>query len=409
MTILLLTLAYSRVYGNKNLYTDLMEEFSSQGHTVFVLCPLEKRESGLLSMEVNNVHIYRVPTGNITKARLFEKAVSTLKIESQFVKAFRKHLFNTHIDLLLYSTPPITFGRAVKSIKNKNRCLSYLLLKDIFPQNAVDMGLIKKHEPLHAYFRRKEQGLYRMSDIIGCMSPGNKKYLLEHNRYLDGKMVTVTPNAIKPSDSDVSRESIEISKDRLKQIFGIPKKRVTLLYGGNLGKPQGIDFILEFLSCIAQSEKIFVLIVGSGTEYARLEKFSKRFNDPAFKVIPSMVKDEYIKIMTGIDIGLVFLDKRFTIPNIPSRLLDFWDHSKPILAATDRNTDLKDIIREKHCGLWSESGNIAKLMVNIDILVNDPALRIKMGHNGRELLEAEYTVERSVEKIIGDLERFITS
>ena len=73
----------------------------------------------------------------------------------------------------------------------------YLLLKDIFPQNAVDLGMFSKGGLLYRMFRKKEERLYQLSDYIGCMSPANVDYILRHNREVDIHRVEVCPNSIE--------------------------------------------------------------------------------------------------------------------------------------------------------------------------------------------------------------------
>ena len=86
----------------------------------------------------------------------------------------------------------------VRYLKNKNpKAISYLQLKDIFPQNAVDMGMFGEKGVFNWYFRNKEKALYKASDFIGCMSPANVKFVLEHNPEIDAKRVEVAPNSIE--------------------------------------------------------------------------------------------------------------------------------------------------------------------------------------------------------------------
>ena len=62
----------------------------------------------------------------------------------------------------MYSTPPITFCRAVDYVKKRDNAQTYLLLKDIFPQNAVDIGMMSKQGIkgiLYKFFREKEKRL----------------------------------------------------------------------------------------------------------------------------------------------------------------------------------------------------------------------------------------------------------
>ena len=103
------------------------------------------------------------------------------------------------------------------------------------------------------------------------------------------------------------------------------------------------------------------------------------------------------------DVGLIFLDKRFTIPNIPSRLTSYMEYSLPVLAATDKNTDLKDILIEAKCGLWSESGDLDSFINNARKFSTNKELRVKMGKNGRNYLEEHYDIRKTANTILKHL------
>src|SRR5699024_8551348 len=105
---------------------------------------------------------------------------------------------NLKFDMIMYSTPPITFNKIIKYFKGSQNSGTYLILKDIFPQNAVDIEMIKKGSFIWRFFRNKETQLYKNSDIIGCMSKGNVDYILKHNNFLSEERLEIFPNAIKP-------------------------------------------------------------------------------------------------------------------------------------------------------------------------------------------------------------------
>ncbi|MCF6095690.1 glycosyltransferase family 4 protein [Thermovorax subterraneus] len=398
MNVLFLTISNMENVDERGIYTDLVREFANRGINIYVVSPREKR-TGLPTelISKDKIHILLVKTGNITKtANFIEKGISTLLIERQYLKAILKYFKDVHFDMVIYATPPITFERIVRYFKNKHNSKTYLMLKDIFPQNAVDIGLMKKGSLIWKYFREKEKRLYEISDVIGCMSEGNVNYLLKHNPYIDKSKVEVFPNSIKPIER-VDR----IKKDKfLLDKYGIPEDAVVFIYGGNLGKPQGIDFLLEVINNFHKIKNGYLLIVGSGTEYGRIEEYINDVKPKNVKLLEKLPKAEYDKLLTIADVGLIFLDKRFTIPNFPSRLTSYMEYSLPVLAATDKNTDLKDILINSNSGFWCESGDISSFMEYANRLSSDKDLRIKMGENARKYLEDNYDITKNIDVIL---------
>src|SRR5699024_3580804 len=132
------------------------------------------------------------------KNNKIEKGINTLLIEKLFKNAIKKFYNDVKFDLIIYSTPPITFARVIDCVKKRDQAQTYLLLKDIFPQNAIDLKLFKKNGLIHNFFKRKEKMLYQISDHIGCMSEANVQYILKNNKYLSVGKVEVNPNSIEP-------------------------------------------------------------------------------------------------------------------------------------------------------------------------------------------------------------------
>jgi glycosyltransferase involved in cell wall biosynthesis len=394
MNIVFLTLVEINSIEDRGLYQDLLRKFRDEGHSVTIVTPVERRRNIATNFTAKDgVEILQVKTLNIQKTNIIEKGIGTLAIEYQYLSAIKKFTSNKKFDLVLYSTPPITFAKVIEYIKNRDQAKSYLLLKDIFPQNAVDMGMLKKGGIIHRQFLKKEQKLYRISDTIGCMSPANVDFLLQHNPEIPREKVEVNPNTIKPLVVDYTKEQ----KLAIREKYGIPTDKTVFVYGGNLGKPQGLDFLLETIGA-TKNEHIFFLIVGDGTEFERMKEWFADRQPQNAKLLQRLPKDDYDKLLGACNIGLIFLDRNFLIPNFPSRLLSYLEMKMPVLAATDPNTDIGSIVEQAKCGYKVLAGDQEDMQGKIkDILV---ANLVELGSNAEKLLMDEYHVDRSYQLIM---------
>lgn len=393
MNILFLSIGEFNSIYQREIYPDFLREFVNRGHEVYIVSSLEKRkEKETEIITEGHAHLLKVKIGNITKTTLVEKGISTVLLERQYKSAIKKYLSDIKVDLIMYSTPPITLAGVIKYAKKYYKAKTYLLLKDIFPQNAVDLGILAQNGVkglIYHFFRNKEINLYRVSDYIGCMSPANVRYLLSNNPEVDKSTVEVCPNSIDVRDMRVDVDT----RKRIRDKYEIPLDRKVLVYGGNLGKPQGIDFLIDCLSNQKENDSVFFLIVGDGTEYQKLYDYmetEKPFNAKLMKRLP---KDDYDKMIAACDVGMIFLDHRFTIPNFPSRLLAYMQASLPVLACTDPNTDIGEVIVEGGFGWWCESNDVEAFSKLMKEVTNSNL--IQLGINGKKYLEDHYTVDNA--------------
>lgn len=397
MNVLFLTMYMFTDIEMHNIYSDLMKEFIRHGHRPYIVTPREKKfreETELIDSE--NYSLLKVKIGNTSDVSLIVKGISTVTLSFQFYNAVKSKLGHLNFGLILYSTPPITLAMPVKRLKKLFGCRTYLMLKDIFPQNAVDLGMLSAKGIIYHYFRKQEKKLYRVSDQIGCMSPANIDYLLKHNPKIDSGKVGLCPNAIIPHHVERRQEY----KKKLRMKYCIPNRAVVYLYGGNLGKPQGISFLIKCLRAMKKRTDCYFIICGNGTEYDNLKEFVENENPLNVQLISFLPKQKYDKLILGCDVGLVLLDHRFTIPNFPSRILSYMECGMPILVCTDLVSDMGKIVEKNGFGLFCQSNSVQSFKNCIDKMKD---LDIdKMGVLARKYLNENYTANISYRKIMGE-------
>ncbi len=369
MNILFLTLLEFESIKERNLYADLLREFEKNGHRIFVVSPIErkhKQKTHIVNDE--NATILRLKIGNIQKTNIIEKGITTLTLEPAFVSGIKKYFKDIKFDLVMYSTPPITFSKAVEFVKKRDGAKTYLLLKDINPQNSVDLEMLSKtglKGIIYKVFRRKEKKLYAVSDRIGCMSQANVDYVVKNNPDVSKSIVEVCPNSVEPVDMSATDEQ----RKELREKYGLPLDKKVFVYGGNLGKPQGIDFLIQCLDK-AKDTGAFFLIVGDGTEYHKLESYMNEHKPQHVMVMKRLPKEDYDKMIGSCDVGMIFLDYGFTNHNYPSRLLSYLQAGIPVLCVTDKATDIGDFVKQNGIGDCCLSNDVDAFVKKVNELSN---------------------------------------
>lgn len=397
MNVLFLTLMEINDFSQTGIYPDLINEFAENGHDIYVVSPCEEKNKNKYQLlrEKEHVHLVSALIPDYFGVGLIQKGYASLVIGKRYIDAINKAIPKVKFNLILYSTPPITFVSVIEEIKKRDNAYAYLLLKDIWPQGPIDIGALSETGVkglVTKYFKRKEQKLYEISDFIGCMSENNRKYLIEKSG-VDKNKIEICPNSIKV------RNRPEFDKDEVRRSNGLPTDKTIFVYGGNLGVAQGVDFIISCLEKNEENKDSFILIVGSGTEYNRLAQWFEKNNPQNSKLISHLPKEEYMKVMAACDVGLIFLDHRFTIPNFPSRLLSYMEGKMPVLAATDPNTDVGTVIEEGKFGYWCESNDSEKF-VRLMNRFSDNSRRHEMGENAYQFLINHYDVSRTYQIIL---------
>jgi hypothetical protein len=166
---------------------------------------------------------------------------------------------------------------------------------------------------------------------------------------------------------------------------------------------QGIDFLIEVLDNSMEREDIFFLIVGGGNQSKKIENWVNLKKPQNILYIPMISRVEFDQLELACDVGMIFLDKRFTIPNFPSRMLAYMEAKLPVLIAADNVSDAGIIAQENNFGKFSLAGNFEDFLVNLNFLHNDIEKRKQMGENGYQFLKQNYSVEIPYRNIMNEI------
>lgn len=382
---------------NPGIYTDTLRQLKAMGHNVFVACGHEKR-NGILDNIVSTdeeITVLHVPIGDVTKTQYIKKGINTVLLPRKFTSSINQHFKDVHFDLVLYATPPVTLCSTVKAIKKKHNAKSYLLLKDMWPEGISSLGVIRKDGVIYKYFEHQEKAMYKVSDYIGCMSEACVQYLYKHHPQIQRESIMVCPNSLAPCDLSLNDEE----KKAIREKYSLPQNKILVAYGGNLGKAQGIDFLMENLKSNETKDQIHFVIIGSGLEFPRLKKFVEENRPKNVTLLERMPREDYNRVMAGCDVGMILLNYRLTVPNTPSRTLDYMQAKLPVIACVDSVTDMGDIVEAGQFGWKCFSNDSRRFSEILDIIIEKKDRLSTIGSNGYEYFLKHYTAE-IVSKII---------
>src|SRR5579864_8447538 len=380
--------------SSATLINDLGLEFARMGHLVTVLAPSEHLNQ---SMEIGahaGMRVVRVkapPTKGVSKPI---RAVREMRLSSLVWRYSGRFLLQDRPDLIIFYSPTIFWGPLVKRLKSLHKCPAYLVLRDIFPKWAVDAGVLRKGIVYHV-LRHYERLQYRIADVIGTNSTGDLEYF-RRDFPKSNFRIEVLHNWVAP-------EKIPSPAVDYRLRLGLTNK-VVFVYGGNIGVAQDMDNVLRLAINLAAHPDVHILVVGEGTEAARVAGYVADRDLTNVTVVAGVSRSEYLPMLSQFDVGLISLDRRLTTHNIPGKLLSYGLCAMPVLASVNPGNDLIDMLHDSGSGFASLNGDDVALMSAAVALAKNPELRVEMGGNCRKLIEERFSVRSATSTILRHFE-----
>lgn len=394
MNILCLLPRYYEEKNSSTLEKELVLELSKKNN-VTVVTLSEIGETYL--KKIDNVEVFKINVGDYYSAKVtkLDKGLTMLKLPYIFSYNIKKYLGKNNYDLIITSTPMLNNPLLIKKLKALYSSKILLIIWDIFPQNAVDLGIVK-NKLLINMFSKKYNKAIELSDYISCMSQGNQKYLSEKYPEALNKFF-ILKNWAQIKDKPI------FNKKLIREKYGYNEQDFICIFGGNMGKPQKLENILELAKKSLIDKTIKFLFIGKGTERNLLENKVKNEKISNVKFLDYIPREDYELVTASCDIGLVSLDERFTVPNFPSKTTDYFKLELPILASLDSCAAAdygKFLQYEVKGGLFALAGDTDKLYRQLLKLKNNSELKIELGKNGRKYYENELGVDKAYETIM---------
>jgi len=368
---------------------ELALEFNAKGHEVTVLTPYTNLETKIKETTVEGVKVLFFKSGEFKNTSKVKRAINESLFSFVAWQAAKKYFRNHPNDAIVYYSPSIFWGHLIGKLKKLWNVKSYLILRDIFPQWAVDNGLIKKKSPIHSFFKYFESINYRNANFIGVMSPSNILLFEKRKEYFD--KCEVLFNWSKIEEGSVSKG---VFRRKLKL-----EEKVVLFYGGNIGQAQNMMNLVRLAKRLKSNKKAHFLFVGQGDEVDLILKEKEKYQLDNLTYLPPVDQKTYFQMLNDFDIGMFSLHPGHSTNNFPGKLLGYMKLSKPILGSVNANNDLKQIVNEGRGGFVFNSGEDDKLYKAAVKLIESRSLRLKLGNNGKKMLAKYFSVEQACRQI----------
>ena len=372
---------------------DLVNELCRQGHDVTILLPDASLDKPWSLEQQDNLTILRLRAMATKDVSYIRRAVAEHLMSCFMYRNFRKSpLRDKRWEGILWYSPSIFFGALVAKLKAASGCRSYLVLRDIFPEWAVDMGLLGRGM-IYRYFKRKENYQYRQADVIGVQTPSVLEYF--SSGYADLPVrVEVLNNWLAPATNQPC--SIVLAETPLagRRIF---------VYTGNIGIAQGMDILFRLAERYRDDRQVGFLFVGRGTAVARLRKLAAELSLDNVLFCDEIPPEEINGLLQQCQVGLISLDPRHRHDNIPGKFLAYMQAGLPVLAAINSGNDLEKLIIAHRVGQVVTDNKLDSLKRSADAMLAQSATDTGVAERCRQLSDKYFTSAAAVKQIVASL------
>ncbi len=372
---------------------DLSREFARQGHALTVLLPAAGLERPWVLESVDGVEVLRLRAPRTKDIGYVRRTLGELFMPF----AMRWHLRRSPLasqlwDGVVWYAPSIFHGPLASALKKASGCKGYLIIRDIFPEWAVDMGLMGRGLP-YRFFDSVARYQYAVADVIGVQTPGNQSYFSKWLRK-PGRKLEVLQNWLdKPA-----RQRCSIRVDQT-PLLG----RKVFVYAGNMGVAQGMDILLDLAERLLPRQDVGFLFVGRGSDAQRLRQDAQARGLSNVLFFDEIDPDEIPDLYAQCSVGLVALDARHKSHNIPGKFLTYMQSGLPVLASVNAGNDLAQLIRVEAVGQVCESHQLDELTQRAQMLLQQIETDTGLPARCAALFEREFSVSQAVGQIVAAL------
>lgn len=372
---------------------DLTREFARQGHSLCVLLPAPDQSEPWKLEEFDGAQVLRLKAPRTKDIGYVRRTLAELAMPFAMLRNLRKSpMAKERWDGVVWYAPSIFHGPLVSSLKKSSACKSYLIIRDIFPEWAVDMGLMGRGLP-YQFFNAVASYQYSVADVIGVQTPGNRRYFAPWLAK-PGRKLEVLQNWLdKPAQVQCS---IRVDQTAL-------AGRKVFVYAGNMGVAQGMDILMDLAGKLRIRPDVGFLFVGRGSDAGRLKAAAKaRLLDNVLffdEIDPDEIPDLYAQC----DAGIVALDPRHKSHNIPGKFLTYMQSGLPVLANINAGNDLAQMIRDERVGQVCEINQVDELLLLTEKLLDQIQTDSGLPARCTALFEREFAVENTIKQIVAAL------
>ena len=395
MRILFLTAYFPPEIGAAQTRThELAARLVKVGHTVHMLTTFPNYPSGIVPPEWRGKFFWHGTDTGINLHRVWSYATPNRgflrRILGHFSFAFFACVvapFLPAVDVVIVESHPLFNGIAGAFISLIKRARNVLNVSDLWPQSAVEMGVLKN--PLVIRIAEAvEMFSYRRASLILAMAQGIRKAIIEEG--IDPSKVKLFLNAVDYELFRPNGEGLEIRRK-----IGSRRARICgALRRNDRTSARPTNHLRPAALCLeAGQSRIRFVLAGDGAEKALLQSEVSRRRLTNVLFIDPVPKRDLPSLLNAADAILVCLRNLKIFEGVvPTKILEGMSCGKPILGAVAG--EAAGLVRAADAGICVGPENPQGMRDAILSLMADPQGCALMGQRGREFIQLNFCRDR---------------
>ncbi|MEM1255560.1 MAG: glycosyltransferase family 4 protein [Cyanobacteria bacterium P01_H01_bin.21] len=389
-TVKLVTQFFAPDYAaTGQLLDELVRQLASQGMPVHVFTGQPGYAYGAATAphreSAKNLEIHRSRLSQLWPNRIRGKTINGLLFAVRAFLHLLRHGWKKDQVFLLTTAPPFLpiVGYLISLLFNTPYVV---ILYDLYPDIAIELGVVKYNHPISRLWRWFNQRMWRRAKSLIVLSPAMKARIVGHCPDIADRIEVIhswaDPELIKPIDK---KDNWFAHKHGLVNTF-------TVLYSGNMGRCHDIKTIFEAAKLLRDEPIKFVCIGGGAKRKKLIEDVKTEGLEKNFLFLPYQDKKDLPYSLTACDVSLVSVSEGMESLVAPSKLYPALAAGRPIAVICPKRTYLEELVKSSDCGSTFRNGDSEGFADFVKYLANTPDSAMQMGYRSRKVMK-KFTVE----------------
>jgi colanic acid biosynthesis glycosyl transferase WcaI len=366
---------------------ELSRIWAEDGHEVTVLTGFPNHPTGIVPSEYRRKFRRLVTRENVEGVNLVRtwllpfpnrKAYERMLNYGSFcVSSATTGIFLSQPDVVIATSPQLLVGLSGWWLARCKGVPFVFEVRDLWPESLAAVGVGSGNSLLHRSLAKIAGFLYRSCDRVVVVTPACKKYLIEHWRIQEEKILVVE-NGV---DANLfSRLPLNIA---LRRELGAEEKFV-VSYIGTMGNAHGLETLVEAATLLRErAPKVLFLLVGEGAEKECILSLARSRGLTNVRFVGQQAREKIPAYISASDACLVLLKRTELFKTVlPTKMLEFMSCARPVILGVDGHA--RRVMEQANAGIFIQPEDPAELADAVIRLAADPALRESLGRNGRQ-------------------------